>query len=98
MNRILLVVAIAVGLSLGYIDSGPTWDDAGITAGLLFLVAATLGAVAPQRPWVWALCVGGWIPVFGILERSNYGSIMALAFAFAGAYGGMWLRRVFARA
>lgn len=98
MNRILLPMAIAVGLSLGYIDSRPAWDDTGITAGLLFVVTATLGLLAPQRPWVWALCVGAWIPIFGIATRSNYGSLMALAFAFAGAYGGMLLRRVFSPA
>ena len=94
MNRLLFAMAIALGLSLAYIDSRPSWDDTGITAGLLVLVTATFGALAPQRPWVWAICVGGWIPVFAILTRSNYGSVMALAFAFAGAYGGMWLRRV----
>ena len=94
MNRFLLAAAIAVGLSLGYVDSRPGWDDTGITAGLVLIVSATLGALAPQRPWVWALCVGGWIPDFGILTQSNYGSLMALLFAFAGAYGGMWLRRV----
>jgi hypothetical protein len=62
---------------------------------LLFIVTATLGALAPRRPWVWALCVGAWVPIFDIATRSNYGSLMALGFAFAGAYGGMWLRRAF---
>jgi hypothetical protein len=75
------------------VDSRPGWDDTGITAGLLFIVSATFGALAPQRPWVWALCVGGWVPLFGILAQSSYGSLMALAFSFAGAYLGMWLRR-----
>lgn len=93
MNRLLFAMAIAAGLSLGYVDSRPGWDDTGVTAGLLFIITLTLGALAPQRPWLWALCVGGWIPVFGILARSNYGSAMALLFAFAGAYGGMLLRR-----
>jgi hypothetical protein len=95
MNRILLPIATAVGLSLGYVDSRPGWDDTGITAGLLLLVAATFGGLAPQRPWLWALCIGGWVPVFGILARANYGSVIAIAFAFAGAYGGMLLRRAF---
>ena len=95
MNRILFAIAVAVGLSLGYVDSRPGWDDTGITAGLLFIVAAALGALAPERPWLWALCIGPWVPVFGILTRSNYGSAMAIAFAFAGAYGGMLLRRAF---
>jgi hypothetical protein len=95
MNRLLVAVAIAAGLSLGYLDSRPGWDDAGVTAGLLFIASATFGGLAPQRPWLWAICVGAWIPIFGILERSNYGSVMALIFAFAGAYAGMGLRRAF---
>lgn len=94
LQQILLVTAIALGLALGYMDSRPTWNDTGITAGLVFVVAATLGALAPQGPWLWAICVGGFIPVFNIITRSNYGSLMALVFAFAGAYAGMWLRRI----
>lgn len=94
MRRTLFAAAIVLGIALAYVDSRPGWDDAGVTAGLLFVVTATLGAAAPQRPWVWALCVGIWIPVLSIFTQSNYGSLMALAFAFAGAYGGMWLRRM----
>ena len=48
---------------------------------------------ASARPWATALLVGVWIPLFGILAGANYGSLLALAFAFAGAYAGMFLRR-----
>jgi disulfide bond formation protein DsbB len=95
MQRILFAVAIALGLLIGYVDSRPSWDDTGVTAGVLFISTAILGALAPQRPWVWALCVGLWIPLFGIFGSSNYGSLIALAVAFVGAYSGMLLRRTF---
>src|SRR5512132_1036617 len=71
MQRTLFAVAIALGLLIGYVDSRPTWDDTGITAGVVLITTAVLGALAPQRPWVWALCVGVWIPIFGILGSSN---------------------------
>lgn len=95
MQRTLLAVAIALGIFIGYVDSRPTWDDTGVTAGVVLISTAVLGALAPQRPWVWALCIGLWIPIFGILGSSNYGSLLALAIAFVGAYGGMLLRRTF---
>jgi hypothetical protein len=95
MQKILFAVAIVLGLLIGYVDSRPTWDDTGVTAGVLLIVTAMLGALAPQRPWVWALCVGLWIPIFGISNSSNYGSLIAVAIAFVGAYAGMLVRRVF---
>jgi hypothetical protein len=78
VQKILFTVAVSLGLLLGYLDSRPTWDDTGISAGLLFISSGILGALGPRRPWLWALCVGIWIPLFGI---------------FAGAYGGMLVRR-----
>jgi hypothetical protein len=49
--------------------------------------------MGPNRPWLWALVIGSWIPVLGIASASNYGSLLALVFAFAGAYAGMALRK-----
>lgn len=95
LQRILFVVGIGLGLVVGYVDSRPSWDDTGVTAGVLLIGTAILGALAPQRPWVWALCVGLWIPLFAIASSSNYGSLLALAIAFVGAYGGMLVRRTF---
>lgn len=93
MQRLLFAVGLGLGLSIGYVDSRPSWDDTGITAGLLLLCTTMLGGLAPQRPWLWALCVGLWIPVFEIYNSSHYGSLLALAVAFIGAYGGMLVRR-----
>ncbi len=94
LQRMLLAAATSLGLAIGYVDSRPTWDDTGISAGLLLLSAAVLGALGPRRPWLWALGVGIWIPLFGIFGSLNYGSLIAIGVAFAGAYGGMAVRRV----
>ena len=89
----LWTLAIALGTSIAYVDSRPTWDDAGVTAMALFLIAAAFGFAGPRRPWIWATALGVWIPLLGVLGSGNYGSLLALLVAFAGAYGGMLLRK-----
>jgi hypothetical protein len=92
------VVAQALGLLISWVDSRPGWDDAGITAGAIAIVCALFGALVPARPWLWALAVGIWTPVLGIGMHQNYGSLLALAFAFAGAYAGALARKLLAGA
>jgi hypothetical protein len=91
-----LASGITIGIAIAWIDSRPNWDDTGVTAGALVLTSAMLGALAPRRPWLWALGVGLWIPLYGILHARNYGTLLVLAFTFAGAYIGAGLRRAFA--
>ncbi len=91
-----LAAAAAVGVAIAWVDSRPNWDDTGISAGALLLSSAVFGAAAPRTPWLWALAVGLWIPLFGILRDHNYSVILVLAFTFAGAYIGAGLRRLFA--
>ena len=94
MKRTALLVALALGIMLAYVDSRPSWDDTGVMAFAVFASAVVLGALNPQRPWAIALAIGVWIPLMGIVMQSNYGSLLALAFAFAGAYAGSLLRRM----
>ncbi len=89
-----VAVALAIGLLIAWVDSRPTWDDAGVTAGAIFLVAAVFGVAHPARAWLWALALGGWVPVFGIALHNNYASLLALGFALAGAYVGAIGRKV----
>lgn len=96
-QRILFVVAVTLGFAIAYVDSRPTWDDTGITAGAVLITAGILGALGPERPWLWALGVGGWIPLFGIFNGWNRASLLALGIAFVGAYGGMLVRRALGR-
>ena len=93
MQRILLAVALVLGGLLAYVDSSPAWDDTGVMAGVIFLTAGVLGFLGPQRPWLWALALGLWIPLLGIVQEQNYGSLVALVMAFAGAYAGMAMRK-----
>ncbi|MFN2519703.1 MAG: hypothetical protein ABR525_01515 [Candidatus Limnocylindria bacterium] len=84
----LVPLAALAGLGVAYIDSRPTWDDTGITAGVLLIAAAASAAVAGRRPWLWALLVGVWTPAFEIALSHQLGSLVALVFAAAGAAGG----------
>lgn len=93
MQKVLLPTALALGLFIAYVDSRPNWDDTGLTALALFASCSLWGALAPNRAWLWALAIGLWIPIYGIASASNYGSLLAIVFAFSGAYAGMACRR-----
>jgi hypothetical protein len=92
----LLFAAGTLGILIAWVDSRPAWDDTGVTAGMVFLTAALFGALRPVRPWTWALAVGVWIPLFGIVLHRNAGSLLALAPALLGAYAGALARRALA--
>ena len=86
--------ASLIGLLIAFVDSRPAWDDTGITVGALLLVSAIFGALRPRYAWAGALAVGAWIPLLGVVLRHNYGSVLALAFAFGGAYCGAFMHTV----
>jgi hypothetical protein len=93
-----LAPALLIGLGIGIVDTGPHWDDTGITAIALLGASAVLGILQPRRPWVWGLAVGVWIPALNIVQTHNASSILALIFPFAGAYLGALGRRLITRA
>lgn len=94
------MVAVALGIAIAYVDSRPKWDDAGITAFSMLLSAGVLGLIGPQRPWLWALGIGIWIPFHGIARAPTLGSLVGglliLTFPMVGAYAGVAFRRVVA--
>jgi len=98
MQKILLAVALAIGGLITYVDSRPAWDDTGVTALAVLVACGAIGFTGPKRPWLWALAVGLWIPLLGIVGTHNYASLLALPIAFAGAYGGMAIRKAVAPA
>jgi hypothetical protein len=55
--RIPLAAAIVAGLTIGWVDTRPTWDDTGITVGLTLLSSAAIGAAVSRRAWIAALGV-----------------------------------------
>lgn len=92
-DGLLAVAAVAIGASLGYFDSQPTWDDTGITVSLLLLTAAMVAGFSGRRPWLWALLVGGWVPLFEIGGSGGAASLAAPLVAALGAFGGYALVR-----
>ena len=94
MEKLLLLLAIGLGLLFAFVDTRPNWDDTGITVGAIVLSCASLGALAPERHWLWALAIGAWIPIFNIALAGNFGALAALVVAFAASYAGMVLRKV----
>jgi nicotinamide riboside transporter PnuC len=98
MQKLLLTVALLSGLFVAYVDSRPTWDDAGITAVAIFLVSGLLTMLGYRRPWLLAIAVGVWIPLFEGGFTRNGASLLALVVAFLGAYAGWLLRTGFRKA
>ena len=87
--KLLLVpFGLLIGLGLGLLDSSPHWDDTGITALVLLGACGLIGVLDPKRPWLWALAVGCWVPLLNIVRNGNGEAVIALAFAFGGAYLG----------
>ncbi len=86
-KRALVPAAIGffVGLGIGYVDSRPTWDDTGITAGAVFLAAAVLAAVRPSVFWLTGLAVGLPVLAVNVVLHSNYGSAIAVGVSLVGS-------------
>ena len=91
---ILVPVGLAMGLAIALVDTSPGWDDTGISAVAVLAASGLLAVMQPRRPWLWALVVGLWIPALNIATHHNYGSLLALLVAGAGAYGGAFAGRV----
>jgi hypothetical protein len=95
-DRLVLLTAALVGVAIAYIDSGPTWDDTGVTAFALVITGAACGFAAPRRPWRWALASGIWISIFAMFRSSSPIALVMLivvVFPLAGAYAGAATRR-----
>jgi hypothetical protein len=91
----LAVAAVALGLAIGWNDSRPTWDDTGVTAGLLVVAGLVFGVVDPRRWWLWALLVGIGPPLFEIAGEVGSASLAAFVFSAVGAAGGAGASRLF---
>jgi hypothetical protein len=94
---LLAIIATVVGVAIAVIDSRPTWDDAGITAGAVFVSAFIVSAVAGTRPWLWAGLVGIWVPALTIVNGGDAAALLALVFAVIGSYAGHAVSRLWRR-
>jgi hypothetical protein len=88
-----LILAVGIGLVIGWIDTRPNWDDTGITVALILGSALLFGFGIPEHPWMWALAIGIWIPMFNIVQSRNFESLIAIVPAFLGSYLGYIVRR-----
>jgi hypothetical protein len=87
-----------LGLLLAFIDSRPDWDDTAILVFGILISGGVLEVLCQRRPWLLALLLGVWIPLWGILVSRNYASLLALAFAFMGVYIGWFCRLMIIKA
>jgi len=90
-DGLLALAAGAIGLTLGYLDSRPSWDDTGITAALLLFSSAMAAGLSGRRPWLWALLTGIWIPIFEVWGGAGVASLLALLVSTVGALVGYLL-------
>ena len=95
------LLSLFSGLVIGFVDLGAS--EVQVPALLLLALAFFVGFASPGGPWRWGILTGIWVPVFEIVRltvapgRSPadspwWGSLLALVFAFAGAYGGSVVR------
>ena len=80
-----LLLSLLAGAMILYMDSRPGWDDTGITAGVIVVTSALFGFLLPARPWIWALTVSGWIPLYAIVLSGDFKMLLVSVFGFAGA-------------
>jgi len=99
MQKVLLILAICIGLFIAYIDSRPTWDDTGITAGTMLLSGGLLTLLGYRRPWLIALAVGIWTPMYETYLSRNFDlpgvillPLFVLLICLIGAYAGWAVR------
>ena len=99
-QKLLLALAVLTGLFIAYVDSCPTWDDTGITAGAILLGSGLLTLLDYRRPWLIALAIGLWLPMYEIYVSRNFSlpnliffPLAILLIASIGAYGG-WVVRL----
>jgi hypothetical protein len=100
MQKLLLALAILSGLFIAYFDSRPTWDDTGITVGAILLSSGLLTLLGHRRPWLIALAIGSWTPLYETYASHNFSlpgiilfPLIVLLISFIGAYAG-WAARL----
>ncbi len=88
---IVAALVLCAGMGIAWVDSRPTWDDAGVTAGVLVIVAA-VGSLAQLPALLAAGLVAG--PLLVAELPGGTGVLLAVPFALAGACAGAFIRRL----
>lgn len=99
VQKVLLAVAILTGLFIAFVDSRPTWDDTGITAGAMLLSSGLFTLLGYRRPWLIALAIGLWTPLYETYLSHNFRlpgvilfPLVVLLIPTIGAYAGWAVR------
>jgi hypothetical protein len=99
VQKILFVLAILTGLFIAFVDSRPTWDDTGITAGAMLLSSGLFTLLGYRRPWLIALAIGLWTPLYETYLSHNIRlpgvilfPLVVLLISTIGAYAGWAVR------
>ena len=87
-----IVLGVAAGIGLAYVDSLPSWDDSGILVGGMLLVSWMLTVLGGRPVWLVALAIGIWIPARTIVTGGDPLIALVLIFPFLGAYAGALIR------
>jgi hypothetical protein len=100
-----LLLALYLGLLVGLTDLRT--DDPQLPILLLMTFGLFLGFDQPAGAWRWAIALGVWVPIIGIIAHGLrlssaqlndvLFSIVALVPAFVGVYTGAFVRRFSAR-
>ena len=94
VQKILFVLAVLTGICIAFVDSRPTWDDTGITAGAMLLSSGLFTLLGYRRPWLIALAIGLWTPLYEIYLSPHFGvdvilfPLLVLLIPTIGAYAG----------
>ncbi len=91
---VITIIAVAIGLFIAFVDSRPGWDDTFVTVLTVFAAAFTLAAIAGRRPWLIALAVGLWTPLWEVPMSGNTGALAALVIASVAAFLGWGARKL----
>jgi hypothetical protein len=82
-------MVLCAGIAIAWIDSRPSWDDAGVTALAVTIVAAA-GSLARVPAW---LSAGLTVAPLVVTELSGgAGVLLAVPFALVGAFAGAFIR------
>ena len=78
-------LSLALGCAIGFVDSRPTWDDTGITAGSIFLASLVVSAARPRSAWLTGLLIGVPVFAFNVALHGGFASAIAVVIALTGA-------------
>ncbi len=103
-DALLVALALLFGACAGWTDVHT--DDTQFVVLSVLLFSFVLGLIRPRLAWLWALLVGLGVPLaedYALLTNMRtpwpqsgnvLGSLVAVVFAFAGAYAAVLMRRL----